>query len=498
MTEPIVRMQGIGKVFPGVVALDGVDFELMPGEIHALAGENGSGKSTLVKILYGALQADGGTIEVEGRSVSFTTPRQAIEHGIVAISQELTLAPTLTVAENILMGRLPRRRGRIDWVKTRRLARDALDELGVHVDPRRRVEDLPLELQQEVEVARAVSANSKVQILDEATSALSETATERLIMRIQQLRDRGVAVVFISHRLREVYSCSSRATVLRDGRLIGTVPLPETGEGRLVQMMVGREIEDLFNKRKIEQGEPVLQVRKLTTEDGSVLDASFELRAGEILGVAGLVGCGKNELALALGGAVHSTGEVRVRGRRVRLHSPGAAMAAGISLVPDDRKRNAILPTRSVQHNLSAAWMGQLSRVGVINPQRERRLAADAVKRFAVKTASLSTPIVNLSGGNQQKVVLARWFALSPEVIVLSEPTRGIDVGAKSEVYGLIQEMADRGAGILMISSEMPELVGLADRILVMFRHRICAEFDAAEVQEEQIAHAALGGEAPA
>jgi ribose transport system ATP-binding protein len=492
----VVRMEGIGKVFPGVVALDGVDFELQSGEIHALAGENGSGKSTLVKILYGALQADAGTIRVNGDPVSFATPRRAIEHGIVAISQELTLAPTLSVAENVLMGRLPRRRGAIDWPRTRRLAQEALDELGVHVDPRRRIEDLPLELQQEVEVARAVSADSKVLILDEATSALSETATERLLLRLHQLRDRGVAIVFISHRLREVYSCASRVTVLRDGRLIGTVPVAATSEARLVQMMVGREIEDLFNKRQIERGESVLEVRNLTTEDGAVLDASFELRSGEILGVAGLVGCGKNELALALGGAVPSTGEVRVRGRIVALRSPRTAIRAGISLVPDDRKRNAILPTRSDQHNLSAAWMQLLSHFGVLNPARERRLAAGAVTRFGVKTASLSTRIVNLSGGNQQKVVLARWLALAPEVVVLNEPTRGIDVGAKSEVYALIQQMAEGGAGILMISSELPELLGLADRIIVMFRHQVCAEFDAGDVTEEEIAHAALGGEA--
>jgi len=498
VTPPLVRMEGIVKAFPGVLALDGVDFELEPGEIHALAGENGSGKSTLVKILYGAHQPDAGTIEVNGEAVSFSSPRQAIEHGIVAISQELTLAPTLTVAENILMGRLPRRRGAIDWVSARRLARRALDDLGVHVDPRQRVEELPLELQQEVEVARAVSANSKVLILDEATSALSETATERLLERLHQLRDRGVAIVFISHRLREVYSCASRATVLRDGRLIGTVPVEGTSEARLVQMMVGREIDDLYNKRAIDQGEPVLEVRNLTTEDGTVLDASFEVKAGEIVGIAGLVGCGKNELALALGGAMHASGDVKVRGRRVHLRSPGAAMKAGISLVPDDRKRNAILPTRSVQHNLSAAWVDRLSTMGILNPRRERRLASDAVARFRVRTASLATKIVNLSGGNQHKVVLARWFALSPEVIVLSEPTRGIDVGAKSEVYGLIQDMAAGGAGVVMISSEMPELIGLADRILVMFRHRICAEFDAAGAQEEQIAHAALGGEAAA
>ncbi len=495
MTDPIVRMEGIGKAFPGVVALDGVDFELLPGEIHALAGENGSGKSTLVKILYGAHQPDAGTIRVDGEPASFSSPRQAIEHGIVAISQELTLAPTLTVAENILMGRLPRRRGAIDWPSARRLARQALDELGVHVDPRSRIEELPLELQQEVEVARAVSARSKVLILDEATSALSETATERLLGRLNQLRDRGVAIVFISHRLREIYSCASRVTVLRDGRLVGTVPVEGTSEARLVQMMVGREIKDLYGKRQIDHGDPVLEVRNLTTEDGTVIDVSFDVKAGEIVGVAGLVGCGKNELALALGGAMHAAGVVKVRGRAVRLRSPGAAMKAGISLVPDDRKRNAILPTRSVQHNLSAAWVDQLSTMGVLNVHRERRLAADAVKRFRVKTASLATRIVNLSGGNQQKVILARWFALSPTVIVLSEPTRGIDVGAKSEVYGLIQDMAAAGAGVVMISSEMPELLGLADRILVMFRHRICAEFDAAGAQEEQIAHAALGGE---
>jgi ABC-type sugar transport system ATPase subunit len=487
----IVRMEGISKVFPGVVALDDVDFELQPGEIHALAGENGSGKSTLVKILYGALQPDRGTILVDGEPVVFAGPRTAIEHGIVAISQELTLAPTLTVAENVLMGRLPRRGRMIDWAKTNRLARAALEDLGVEVDPRRRLSELPLELQQEVEVARAVSANSSVLILDEATSALSERATDRLLERLAVLRDRGVAIVFISHRLREIYRCSSRVTVLRDGRLIGTAPIPESPEQRLVQMMVGREISDLFNKREIDKSEPVLRVRDLTTEDGSMMDASFEVRAGEIVGVAGLVGCGKNELALALGGALPASGEVEVKGKRANLRTPAHAIRSGISLVPDDRKRNAILPTRSVQDNLSAAWMSRLTRFGLINTREERRLASGAVSRFSVKTSSLSARIVQLSGGNQQKVVLGRWFALSPDVVVLSEPTRGIDVGAKSEVYRLIQDMAESGAGILMISSEMPELLGLCDRILVVSQGRITAEFPAG-VAEEEIAHAAF------
>jgi ABC-type sugar transport system ATPase subunit len=491
---PLVTMRGIRKAFPGVLALDNVDLELRAGEIHALAGENGSGKSTLAKILYGAHQPDEGVVTVDGEPVSFSSPRQAIEHGIVAISQELTLAPTLTVAENILMGRLPRRGGLIDWPRARAAARAALGQIGVEVDARRRVGELGIELQQEVEVARAVSANSRVLVLDEATSSLSEAATQRLLERLEQLRAGGVAVLFISHRLRELYDCASRATVLRDGRRVGTVPLPETREKQLVSMMVGREISDLFNKRRIERGAAVLEVAGLTTEDGAVKDASFDVYAGEILGIAGLVGCGKTELGLALAGACPADAEIRVRGSVVDLRSPRAAVEAGIGFVPEDRKRSALLPTRTVQQNLSVAWAGRLSRAGVINVAEERRLAQKTVRRFSVRSPSLGTPIVKLSGGNQQKVILGRWFAIAPGVIVLSEPTRGIDVGAKSEVYGFIQDMAEGGAAVVMISSELPELLGLADRILVMFRGRISGEFDASRTAEEDIAHVALGG----
>jgi ABC-type sugar transport system ATPase subunit len=496
--DPIVVMRGIRKEFPGVLALDDVSFELRRGEIHALAGENGSGKSTLVKILYGALTADAGTIEVDGEAVTFHMPAQAIQRGIVAISQELTLATTLTVTENVLMGRLPRKGRLVDWPRAHRIARDALEELGVHVDARKRVSELSIELQQEVEVARAVSARMRVLVLDEATSSLSETATERLLERLEQLRARGVAVVFISHRLRELYQCASRATVLRDGRLVGTAPLPETSERTLVGMMVGRDIEDLFGKRQIEKGEPALSVTGLTTADGTVADASFHVRAGEIVGVAGLVGSGKSELGLALAGALPFTGEVVVQGKAATLHSPRSAIRAGIGFIPEDRKKSAILPTRSVLHNLSAAWMRRLTtRLGILNVNEERRLGQETARRFRVRTPSVHVRIVQLSGGNQQKVVLGRWFALSPRVVVLSEPTRGIDVGAKSEVYGFIQDMAADGTAVLMISSELPELLGLADRILVMFRGRISGEFDAASTGEEEIAAVAFGaGEA--
>lgn len=491
---PLLALRGIRKEFPGVLALDGVSLELRAGEIHALAGENGSGKSTLVKIAYGALQPDAGTIEIDGSPVAFSRPRQAIERGIVAISQELTLAPTLTVAENVLMGRLPRQRGVVNWRAAARQASRALEDLGVHVDPRRRVGELSIEMQQEVEVARAVSAESRVLILDEATSSLSEAATQRLLERLEQLRARGVAIVFISHRLREIYQCASTATVLRDGRLIGTVPVPETPEHRLVSMMVGREITDLFKKRPISTGRPVLSVRGLTTDDGSVLGATFDVHAGEIVGVAGLVGCGKSELGLAIGGGLRANGEIRVRDRLVRVRSPRAAIRSGIGFVPEDRKRSALLPTRSVQQNLSAAWHERISTRGVINVAEEHRLATRTVEKFRVRTPSLAVGIGQLSGGNQQKVVLGRWFALGLDIVILSEPTRGIDVGAKSEVYRFIQDMAEDGAGVVMISSEMPELLGLADRILVMFRGRICADYRRGEADEETIAHVAFGG----
>ena len=498
MTEtPLITMRGVTKRFPGVTALNRVDFDLLPGEIHALVGENGSGKSTLVKCLYGFVQPDEGVIEIGGVPVDVDSAHRARQHGIVAITQELTLAPTLTVAENILMGRLPRGRLGIDWREVRRQAREALDQTGADIDENAIVGDLSVELQQEVEIARAISAGSPVLVLDEATSSLSEMATERLLTKLEQLRARGVAVIFISHRLRETFRCASRATVLRDGQLVGTFDLAGVTESELVAKMVGRTMEDLYGKREVPKGDVILSVRNLSTIDATVQDVSFDLREGEILGIAGLVGCGKLELGMAVYGAVPSTGDVVMAGERMKRSTPRSGMAAGIGYVPDDRKRDSLLPTRAIRPNLSLPWMPsrKVSRFGVLDVRKEKDLTRKSVRDFAIRAQSTESSIMQLSGGNQQKVILARWFALKPKVVILAEPTRGIDVGAKSEIYGFMQDLAEQGTGIIMISSEMPELLGVADRILVMYQGRLCGEFDPRTSGEEEIAHVACIGE---
>lgn len=497
---PIVRMQGITKRFPGVVALDRVDLDLYPGEVHALVGENGSGKSTLCKCLYGTLQPDEGRIEVDGVVREIRTPNSAMQFGIAAITQELTLAPTLSVMENILLNRLPRGRFMIDWKKGYGLALDALQQVGADIDPSQKVEDLSVELQQEVEIARAVSTNSRLLILDEATSSLSEAATERLMAKIEQLRSYGVAIVFVSHRLKELFICCQRATVLRDGELVDVVDVKDVTEDALISKMVGRDMKDLYGKRQITQGGTILEVRNLSTLDGMVRDINFDLHSGEILGISALVGSGKVQLGKALFGAVPAVGDVRLDGKPVKLGSPRNGMAAGIGFVPDDRKNGSLLLTRTVRHNMSLPWMqaGGVSRFGMIKIKKELALAKECMDKFAVRAPSLNSQMVHLSGGNQQKVVLARCFAMKPRVVVLAEPTRGIDVGAKSEIYDFMQEMVEEGSGILMISSELPELLGLADRILVMYQGELSAEFDPRITGEEDIAHAACTGEARA
>lgn len=496
--DVIIEVKGITKRFPGVRALDRVDLTIRAGEVHALTGENGSGKSTLARVIAGMHQPDEGQINVDGAEMRFANPADAIGMGIVMISQELTLAPTLTVAENIFLGRLPKTRfGTINWPQLDLDAVVALDRLDVHVSTRARVADLSVEVRQEVEIARALSSGARLIILDEATSSLSEAATARLLALVRKERDKGTAVLMITHRMPEIYAAASVATVLRDGVLVAEVPLPATRQDELVRLMVGREILDFYGKRAVAAGETVLEAENLSTLDGTLLPASFTLRRGEILGVAGLVGSGKAELGMALGGAIASQGVVRIAGRRVRLGEPRHSIAAGIGFVPDDRKASALLLVRSVRENFALAWLDRLARGGILDTRRETREASEAMTRYQVAAGSASVPISTLSGGNQQKVVLGRILARKPSVLVLSEPTRGIDVGAKSQIYRLLQDAADEGAGVIMISSELTELLGIADRIAVFFEGELRGIFDARTTDEATLAHVAVSGARP-
>jgi ABC-type sugar transport system ATPase subunit len=494
-SAPFLRVEGISKSFPGVKALDDVGLELYGGEVHALTGENGSGKSTLSKVIGGIHQPDTGSIWLDGKQITIANPAVALKYGIVSISQELSLAPSLSVAENIFLGRLPRTRaGSIDWNRTRREAQSVLDELGVHVDPRARVSTLSIELQQEVEIARAISTRARLLILDEATSSLSEAATDRLLTIVEEQRERGVAVLMISHRMPELYRSATKATVLRDGRLVGSVALPGAQEAELVRMMVGRDLHDYFGTRTNSVGEIAIEVRELASVDGRLKPTAFQLRRGQILGVAGLVGSGKTELGLALGGVLPSTGEVLVGGKPISVANPRAARAGRIGFVPEDRKGQCILPGRSVAENFALSWMSDISSWGVLRVREEKRRVAESMDRYGVVAANEGVKISTLSGGNQQKVVLGRVFARACDVYVLSEPTRGVDVGAKSAIYNLLQKLVSEGAAVVIISSELPELLGLADEIVVYHQGEVQGHFNADEFDEESVASVAVAG----
>lgn len=491
-----IRVRGICKSFPGVQVLDDVSLDLHRGEIRGLTGENGSGKSTLAKILTGLYQPEAGSIEIDGKEVLLKGPASAASYGIIAVSQELTLAPELTVAENICLGQLPRKKlGTVDWQRCRLIARDVLARLNLEIDEQAIVGKMPIELRQAVEIARALSRNAKLLILDEATSSLSEAATDRLLTIVEEMRDKDAAILMITHRMPELYRSASRATVLRDGKVVDTVALPATSESTLVRLMVGREVGDYYGARTSAPGDVVMRVRGLDTDGGVLGGASFDLRRGEILGIAGLVGSGKSELALAIAGAIPSTGSIEVAGRQLKDRSPRGALAAGIGYVPDDRKAAAILPRRSVAENFALGWMDNVSRYGFMRVREERRRVNKASSDYGVRALSEAVPIALLSGGNQQKVVVGRTFGRAEcNIFVLHEPTRGIDVAAKSELYKLVQAEVDAGAAVIVVSSELPELLGLADRILVFHRGRVHAEFAAGQVDEETLAAVAVSG----
>jgi rhamnose transport system ATP-binding protein len=490
---PVLSVEQVSKAFAGVHALSGVSLELFRGEAHALVGENGAGKSTLVKILGGVHQPDSGRLLADGHDVVLSGPAGARDLGIAVIYQEPTLFPDLTVAENVFIGRQPVRAGRrIDTPAMQRTVKETFDRLGVRLDPDRIARGLSIADQQLVEIAKALSFEAKVLIMDEPTAALSAVEVERLFGVAQTLRAEGTAILFISHRLEEAFEICQRATVLRDGQVTLSRELAGLGPDDLIRAMVGRDILAVAQERHT-PGDPVLQAEHLTRE-GVFIDVSFELRAGEVVALAGLVGAGRSEVARAVFGIdKYDAGTVRVSGRSLKRAAPAAAMRAGIGFVPEDRRQQGLVMDFSIADNIALASLRRLARAGLLFASTERGFARQWAERLQVKYGRLTSEVSQLSGGNQQKVVLAKWLARQPSVLIVDEPTRGIDIGTKNEVHRLLAELAGQGVAVLVISSELPEVLALADRILVMREGRLVATLPREEASEERIMAAATG-----
>jgi ABC-type sugar transport system ATPase subunit len=493
--QPILQLADISKAFPGVRALDGVHFEMQPGEVHALLGENGAGKSTLIKIVSGVYRQDAGTIHIDERLVSFNNPREAQERGVATIYQELSLYPELTVAENIFIGHAPRNRfGMVDWARMYQRAREILISLNIHdIDVKRKVGTLTVGNRQRVEIAKALSQNARILIMDEPTAALTETDVERLFEIVRLLRARGVGIVYITHRLNEVFELADRVTVLRDGKYVGTKSVSETHEDDLISMMVGRTIDQLFPKLVTQIGDPILEVRHLTRRPNPRA-VNLTVNSGEIVGLAGLVGSGRSELAQVIFGINPAeSGEILIDGKPVQIRNPGQAMKLGIAYVPEDRATQGLIRQMRIRENVSLAVLRSLISGMFINGNSERTLAERTIHELNIRAYSVEQVVNKLSGGNQQKVVVGKWLASRPHVLIMDEPTRGIDVGAKAEIHRMMSELAQQGLALLMISSELPEIMGMSDRIVVMREGRAVAEFTRAEATPENVAAAMMG-----
>jgi rhamnose transport system ATP-binding protein len=496
----MLALREASKSYGAVLAVREASIALRPGEVRALVGENGAGKSTIVRLLAGVTRPDSGSVLVDDEPVELHGPADARDAGVAVIYQEPTLFPDLSVAENVMMGRQPLTSGRrIDRRVLHDRVQELLDRLGVSLDAGRPVRGLSIADQQIVEIAKALSFDARVLIMDEPTAALSGLEVERLFGVVRALRDRGAGVLFISHRLDEVLAIATTVTVLRDGEVTHDGDTAELTADELVRKMVGRELKQLFPKVEAEIGGPVLEVSRLTRE-GVFADVSFEVRRGEIVALAGLVGAGRSEVARAVFGIDRrDAGRVTVDGVEVRNGSPSAAMAAGIGLVPEDRRQQGLVMDLSVERNVALTRLHAIGRMGVIGAGAERELAGDWAERLKIKLHRFSDPVGFLSGGNQQKVVLGKWLATSPKLLIIDEPTRGIDVGTKAEVHRLMSELAGHGLAVLMISSELPEVLGMADRVLVMREGRLVTELSRAEADEETVVRAAtvpLEGEA--
>ncbi len=496
--EPHLRMEKIRKVFSGVVALDDVDLTLRAGEVHSLVGENGAGKSTLIKVMTGAYRSDGGEIFLEGKPVNFRSPEDANNAGVVAVYQEVNLLMFRTVAENIFLGREPRKFGLIDWARMNREAGDLLRNLGLNIDPKAELGTLNIALRQMTAIARGVSLGAKVLVLDEPTSSLTEKEVGILYAVIRRLKEQGTAIVYISHRFDELYAVCDKVTVLRDGKLVGTRDLAGLERIDLICMMLGKQREELEKRGATAFGEhlaakesvPLLQTENLNLSL-RVKDVSLEAGRGEILGMAGLLGSGRTDVARTIFGAEKAdSGKVRFEGRELNLRSPNDAINAGIAFLSEDRKAEGIVPDWSVRENLTLAALPMLTTFGIVSRVKQTEIVNKFMKRLGIKASSSEQKIRELSGGNQQKVLLARWLCKNPKFLIMDEPTRGIDIGAKGEIQKIVNELANEGVGVLMISSELEELVEGSSRIVVMRDKKVVAELQRAEISQDAIINA--------
>ena len=493
----ILRATDVYKSYEGVHALRGVSFELRAGEVHGLIGENGAGKSTLIKIITGAVQPDTGEVEFEGETIRNNSPAYSKQIGIAAIYQQPALFPDLTVAENISIG-LERAGAwrKINWKQRRQRAKELLEQVGSHIDPEAEVRSLSMPEQQLVEIARALGAKARALIMDEPTASLAEAETQNLYRVISNLRNSGVGIIYISHRLEELSKLADRVTVLRDGSYVGTRDMSGVDRSELIRLMVGRELSAVFPKVTVEQGSIVLELRGVSCRENGVTDVNLSIRAGEIVGLSGLVGAGRTELARTIFGLEPAdSGEIRLKGKNANIHQPSQAIALGIAYVPEDRRHHGVVLEMPIDSNITLASLNKLSTGVSFDFNKERRIAAEYVRRFAIKTPSIFAPVTTLSGGNQQKVALSRWLETKPAVLILDEPTQGIDVGAKAEIHTLMSELAAQGTAILMISSELPEILGMSDRIVVMRHGRVAGELSREDATQQTIMALALGHE---
>jgi ribose transport system ATP-binding protein len=490
----ILKMQKIRKEYPGVLALDDVNFELRQGEVHVLLGENGAGKSTLIKILTGAHAATSGEIFLWGRRTTIASPKHAQNLGIGVIYQELHLVPSLTAPENVFLGREKTTPlGLIDLKQQRLSANQILTDLGVAIDSTQPVKRFGIAQQQMIEVAKALSLDAKILVMDEPTSALSETEIKQLFAAIRKLKAKGVSVIYISHRLEEIFEIGDRVTVLRDGNVVGTKSINEISKAELIHMMVDRELTEQYPRQRTHRGHEVLRVEKLCRQ-GAFTGVSFSLCAGEILGIAGLLGSGRTELARALFGVDPvDSGTIYIQGKPQKISSPRAAINLRLGFLTEDRKSQGLVLSLSVKENITLSSLDSFSRLGFVDFRKEEMEAGRYVRELRIRTPHLHQHAMYLSGGNQQKVVLAKWLSSKADVFIFDEPTRGIDVGSKVEIYQLMNQLTARGVAIIMISSELPEVLGMSDRILVLRHHEIAAELTAGEATQENIMRYALG-----